>query len=217
MNSENHVDLFELGEWHRSQSSGVQAKFADALKRLFHDGVLLRDEGADASCYATLVRYLSYAQAYFEPLGLALLHHERLHVLQLQSQSAALHRSFDKETTIWALLCRLIYAEKKESETLSLAHNPLVLAGDLFLRYAEFFPGKNLRKKTAAQLALSTLAGAKILRIHSANAAAAKSLDPDARVELLPTLEVLMPSSNLQEIAHKLQALGGAAQEKSNA
>lgn len=208
-------DLASVGDWLRSLPVGQQTRFSDALQTLMKEGLLWRDDGGDTPTYAYLVRNLSHARAYFHPLGLSLLHHERLHILQLKSNHPGLRRTFNKETTLWALLCRLIYAEKKESSNLALTQNPVVLAGDLYMRYAELFPGRNLRKKAATQEALAALAGAKMIRPHQP--LLGHALDPDVLIELLPALEVLMPAAHMKDISDRIAAVAPLKREPGDA
>lgn len=197
----------ELATWYSTSSAGQQSRFSSALSLILREGLIWRDEGADLEAYALLLRHLQQAKEYFALSGLTLIHHERLHILQLYSENPGLRRSFSKETTLWALICRLVYAELKESGTLSLSRYPTILSGDLYMRYTELFPSRNLRKRTAFADALSELASAKLIR-SSAVATMRTSTDPEAVLELLPTLEVILPSSRLKDISDRLGEFG---------
>ena len=200
----------ELATWYSTSSSGQQSRFSAALALMMEEGLIWRDEGSDLESYALLVRHLAQAKEYFALAGLKLLHHERLHILQLASEHPGLRRVFSKETTLWALICRLMYSEIKESGTLSVSRYPTVLSGDLYMRYAELFPSRNLRKRTAFSEALSELAAAKMIRSSALAVGVGRTAttDPDAVIELLPTLEVLMPVTQLKEISSRLGEFG---------
>ncbi len=200
------TDIESVGAWLKTAPPGHQARFSQCLSRLLAEGLLWRDEGADLSTYSFLVRHLDQAQCYFSTIGLQLIHHERLHILQLYSDQSALRVQFNKETTLWALLCRLVYAEKKESATLSLTRHPTILSGELYLRYVELFPARNVRKKMASQEALQNLAAAKLIR--ASRSSLERITEPEVVIELLPTLEVVIPASKLKAISEKLGEFG---------
>jgi hypothetical protein len=198
----------ELATWHSTSSSGMQSRFSNALALMLREGLIWRDEGADLETYNLLVRHLAHAKEYFSMAGLKLIHHERLHILQLASEQPGLRRSLSKETTLWALICRLIYSEIKESGSLTLSRYPSVLSGDLYMRYAELFPARNLRKKTAFAEALAELSASKMIRSSALTTSCGIMTDPDAVIELLPTLEVLIPVTRLKEISDRLGEFG---------
>lgn len=198
-------------EW-SALATSERAAFAEVTRRLFEEGLLWRDDDADRRQYSFAVRNLALLGDYLMVAGFRLLHHERLHILQLVHTEGAHRRKLSKDETSWLLLCRIIYAERKESLAISLTRNPAVSVAELFGRYAEFFPGKNLRKRTGLDESLRSLAGLKLIR--SAGGGFLRGQDPDLLIELLPTLEVVLPAQRIQDLASELAKLAGSSAER---
>ena len=130
-------------------------------------------------------------------------------MVQILHKRGGHRRRLDKDTTIWLLIARLIYAESKESSILALTKNPVCTVGDFVNRYAEHFPGKSFRKKQSLENGLAQLQGIKLIR-----PAGAKFLfvnNSDALVELLPSLEIVVPATRLKESIDNLKAFAQGA------
>ena len=196
-------------------SSSERILFQDTLKRLMSEGFLVRDDESDRRFYAFALRRFQDLCAYLGFTGWELLHHERLHVIQLMRSDGSHRKRFSKDQTSWLLLLRLLYAEQKESMKLSLVRNPVVRVSEVFERYTRFFPGENLRKKTSLIDALRLFHGLKLLRPTDTKFFAVS--DPETPLELLPTLEVAVPASKLQELEKRLResrAMAAASEDE---
>ena len=101
------------------------------------------------------------------------------------------------------MLLRLIYAEKRERLEVTLTRYPVVAVGEITQRYSEFFPGQTVRKKGSLEDALKTLHDLKLVR--AAGGGAPRINDPENLIELLPTLEAVVPAGEISALAEKLR------------
>jgi hypothetical protein len=128
---------------------------------------------------------------------------ERLGIFQVTHSEGAHRRRLNRDTTIWLLLLRLIYAEKRERLEVTLTRYPVVAIGAISQRYSEFFPGQTVRKKGSLEDALRTLHDLKLVR--AAGGGAPRINDTDNLIELLPTLEAVVPAGEISALAEKLR------------
>jgi hypothetical protein len=136
--------------------------------------------------------------------GWELRYDERIAVFQVVHREGAHRRRLNRDTTIWLLLLRLVYAEKRERVAVSLTRYPTISVEELYTRYTEFLPGQAVKKKTSLEEALRTLQSLKLIR--AGGGGPLRASDGDKLIELLPTLEVVVPSQAIGEIAEQLQA-----------
>ena len=183
-------------------SASEQALFAEAVRRLLAEGLIWRGDEGDTRAYAFLLRRRELVAEYLQVAGWELRHDERAQVFQVAHRDGAHRRRFSRDTTIWLLLLRLIYAEKRERVELSLTRYPTVTVGELAGRYAEFFPGQAVRKKTSLDDALRTLQSLKLVR--AGGGGVLRAANNDQVIELLPPLEVVVPAGAIAELAARL-------------
>ena len=185
-------------------SANEQGQFSDSMTRLFESGFLWRDDDSERSHFSFVLRHRPLFEGFLSTLGWNLVHHERLNMVQILHKRGGHRRKLDKETTIWLLIARLMYAEAKESLKLALTRNPVCSVGDFVKRYAEHFPGKVFRKKQSLEEGLGQLQGLKLIR-----PAGTKYLfinNTDALVELLPSLEIVVPATKMKEALENLKS-----------
>jgi hypothetical protein len=118
-------------------------------------------------------------------------------------REGAHRRRLNRDTTIWLLLLRLIYAEKRERVEVSLTRYPTLSIEELYQRYTEFLPGQAVKKKTSLDAALRTLQSLKLIR--AGGGGTLRASEGEKLLELLPTLEVVVPGGAVSEIAERLQ------------
>ncbi|MGB0384662.1 MAG: DUF4194 domain-containing protein [Ardenticatenaceae bacterium] len=182
---------------------GEQQQFTEAIRRLLSNGLLWRGDDADYRPYAFVLRRQNLVATYLQVAGWELHHNERTSVFYVVHREGAHRRRLNRDTTIWLLLLRLIYTEQHESMSVSLNRYPTVSIGDLYSRYTEFFPGKPVRKKTSLDNGLRTLQSLKLIRPAGGGSLRASNIDQ--LIELLPTLEVVVPAHAVDEVASRLQ------------
>jgi hypothetical protein len=182
-------------EAYQELSSSEQDLFRDSLRLLMAEGLLYRGIPEHIKSYSFLRRHESLVKDYLALAGWELRFAERQEAFHLQHLTGAHHEKLDLSTTKWLLLLRLLYAEVREGRALELTRNPSVTTEELARRYAEYFPKE--RFKTAMNDALKTLQSWNLLRRHGL----------DDVLELLPTLEVIVPASSLEVAASKLREL----------
>lgn len=196
------MPLAEFATEYALLSAGEQALFAEAVRRLLAEGLLWRGDEDDTRAYAFLLRRRELLAEYLQVAGWELRHDERAQVFQAVHRDGAHHRRLSRDTTVWLLLLRLIYAEKRERVELSLTRYPTVTVGEVAQRYAAFFPGQAVRKKTSLDEALRTLQALKLIR--AGGGGVLRAANNDQLIELLPTLEVVVPAAAVAELAARL-------------
>ncbi|MFV9506827.1 MAG: DUF4194 domain-containing protein [Oscillochloridaceae bacterium umkhey_bin13] len=198
------MPLLEFATEYAQLAASEQALFGEVVRRLLSDGLIWRGNEADTRAYAFLVRRRELVAEYLQIAGWELRHDERAQVFQVVHREGAHRRRLNRDTTIWLLLLRLIYAEKRERVELHLTRYPTVSVADLAARYAEFFPGQAVRKKTSLEDALRTLQTLKLIR--AGGGGVLRATQPDQLIELLPPLEVVVPATAISELAERIAA-----------
>ena len=183
---------------------GEQAMFADSVRHLLSDGIIWRDHDPDRRIYGFLLRRGHLVGDYLHLTGWEMQHDERLAIFSVAHRDGAHRLRLDRDTTIWLLLLRLIYAEKRERIELRLTRHPTITVAEVAQRYADFFPGKAVRKKTSLDAALRQLQGCKLIR--AGGGGHLRAGDGDQIIELLPTLEVAVPANEIAELAERIRS-----------
>jgi hypothetical protein len=197
-----------LSEWARKYDElgpGEQAAFEEAIRRLLTDGFVWRedDNEADRKVFNFLSRREDLAREYLRVCGWNLVYHEQVRIYQAAHLAGAHRRRFGKDLTVWLLVIRLLYAEKREKLEASLARYPIASVGEVADRYQAFFPGQRVRKKTSLTEALRALQGLKLIR--AVDGGGLRADDTDRRMELLPALEVALPAQDIVALAERLR------------
>lgn len=198
------MNLTDFAETYSQLPPGEQQQFSDAVRRLLADGMIWREDEDDQRVYNFLVRRRDLVAEYLAVAGWDLRYDERIAVFQVVHREGAHRRRLNRDTTIWLLLLRLIYAEKRERVEVSLTRYPTISVEQLYQRYTEFLPGQAVKKKSSLDEALRTLQTLKLIR--PGGGGMLRASDGDKLIELLPTLEVVVPASAISEIAERLQA-----------
>ena len=196
------MPLAEFANEYTQLSAGEQALFAEATRRLLAEGLIWRGDEGDTRAYSFLLRRRELVAEYLQVAGWELRHDERAHVFQVVHRDGAHCRRLNRDTTVWLLLVRLFYAEKRERVELSLTRYPTVTVGDVAQRYAEFFSGQAVRKKTSLDDALRTLQTLKLVR--AGGGGVLRAANNDQVIELLPTLEVVVPATAIADLVARL-------------
>lgn len=109
-------------------------KMSAALNRLLANNFLVKER--DRETYMFLRRNREAAQTFFRFLQWEFILDERHEVIYVQGPDSALLRSFTREETIWLLILRLIYQEKREA--LSLSEFPMTTLYEIRTKYETF-------------------------------------------------------------------------------
>jgi hypothetical protein len=197
------MSLTDFAETYSQLPSGEQQQFGESVRRLLSDGLIWREDDQDRRIYNFLVRRRELVADYLAVAGWDLRYDERIAVFQVIHREGAHRRRLNRDTTIWLLLLRLIYAEKREHVEVSLTRYPTLSVEELYQRYTEFLPGQAVKKKTSLDAALNTLQSLKLIR--AGGGGKLRASDGEKLIELLPTLEVVVPASAIGEIAERLQ------------
>jgi hypothetical protein len=104
----------------------------------------------------------------------------------------------------------MLYAEQQESNMMRLTRYPAVTIEDVIRRYNEL-PNARKRKKTSLEDALRQLQQLNLIR--SASGGSLRVSNTKQVIELLPTLEVIVPAGNAQKVADRLAEYFSVRQE----
>ncbi|MGE0131944.1 MAG: DUF4194 domain-containing protein [Blastocatellales bacterium] len=206
------MSLVTFAQEYNQLSPGEQTQFAEAIRRLLADGLIWREEEAERRVYHFIARRLTLVRDYLRVAGWDLRHDERIGVFQVTHGEGAHRRRLNRDTTIWLLLLRMIYAEKRERLEITLTRHPVATISEVIQRYSDFFPGQTPRKKSSLDEALRTLSGLKLIR--AAGGGAPNVNNPEQMIELLPTLEVVVPASEVAAVAERLREYDRSVKEE---
>ncbi|NJP07750.1 MAG: DUF4194 domain-containing protein, partial [Chloroflexaceae bacterium] len=198
-----HMSLLSFAHEYEALPPGEQHDFAEAVRHLLTEGMIWREDERDRRVYTFLTRRRDLVADYLMVAGWQLHHHERLGIFQVMHGEGAYRRRLNRKTTIWLLLLRLIYAEKRERMEVTLTRYPIVTVSALYQRYIDFFPGQRVREKTSLDEALRTLQSLKLIR--SAGGGPLRAANSEQVIELLPTLEVIVPFNAIMTVAERLR------------
>lgn len=109
-------------------------KMSAALNRLLTCNFLVRER--DRETYMFIRRHREAAQAFFRYLGWEFIVDERHEVIYVQGVDSGIRRSLSRDETLWMLILRLIYQEKREA--LSLSEFPVVTLYDIRVKFDTF-------------------------------------------------------------------------------
>ena len=207
------MSLVEFAAAYNELSANEQTQFGDAVRRLLADGLVWREQEEDRRIYNFLIRRRELVGDYLAVAGWQLQFDERLNIFHVTHVDGAHRRRLNRETTIWLLLLRLLYAEQREH--LTLTRYPVVMVSDVMQRYADFFPGQVIRKKSSLEESLRTLANLKLVR--AAGGGTLHAGDPEQQIELLSTLEIVVPAQEITAVAERLGEYQRAGSEDKEA
>ncbi|MBI3242409.1 MAG: DUF4194 domain-containing protein [Chloroflexi bacterium] len=179
-----------------------QATFAEAIQRLMDEGFIWQEEEADRRAYNFIARRQELVADYLRVGGWELRHHEQLHAFQLVHGKGARRRRLDPNTTFWLLFLRLMYAEKSEKKEGLLTRYPVVTIDDIVARWAKLFPDRGETESASLYDALPTLHSLKLIR--PAGGEVLRTGNSEQQIELLPTLEIVVPAEEIAALAQQL-------------
>ena len=189
--------LGNFGEAYAQLTSGEQTQLAQVIRRLLADGLIWREDENDRPIYTFLARRGDLVRDYLQVAGWELRHNELLGVFHVAHRDGAHRRRLNRDVTIWLLLLRLMDAELREKMVVMPTRYPVVGLSEIAQRYAEFFPGQVVRKKSSLEDALRTLSALKLVRVRRASAG-------EPSIELLPPLQVVVSASDVAALAERL-------------
>lgn len=197
------MTLVTFAQEYSELSSSEQTQFAETVRRLLSDGLIWREQEDERRFYSFLQRRRQLVADYLAVAGWELRHEERLGAFHVVHRDGAHRRRLNRETTVWLLLLRLMYAEKLERLEVGLTRYPVVEVSAIVQRYAEFFPGQIVRKRSSLFEALRT--GQTLKLVRAAGGGTIRSGNVDQMIELLPTLEIIVPAANITALNDRLR------------
>ncbi len=115
-------------------SESDKQKMSDAINRLLTHNFLIREK--DRETYLFIRRNREAAQALFRFLNWEFILDERHEVIYVQGADSSIRRSLTRDETLWMLILRLIYQEKREA--LSLSEFPMTTLYEIRSKYDTF-------------------------------------------------------------------------------
>lgn len=109
-------------------------KMSAALNRLLANNILIKEKDRDT--YLFIRRNREATQSFFRFLGWDFVLDERHECIYVQGPDSSLRRSLTRDETLWMLILRLIYQEKRES--LSLSEFPMTTLHEIRAKYETF-------------------------------------------------------------------------------
>jgi Domain of unknown function (DUF4194) len=197
------MSLMHIAQEYEQLAPGEQALFAESVKRLLAEGLLWREDEGDRKTYNFLSRRGDLVREYLFICGWRLEFYEQARIYYVTHVDGAHRRRLSKELTIWLLIARLLYAERRERVEATLTRYPVVKVGEIADRYAAYFPNQRLRKKTSLTEALRAMQAMKL--IAAAEGGSLRADDPERLVELRPALEVILPAGEIESLADRLR------------
>lgn len=165
-----------------------QALFDATVRKLLREGLIWRELEDDRRAYNFLARRQDLIADHLQTGGWSLLHHDSLQAFQLLDAKGAHRRQLSRETAIWLIILRLLYLESRSS---------VVAIRDIVKRGAQF-------SETLSGLAeaLPVIYGLKLIR--PADNLTLRPGNPESLVELLPSLELVVPADSIVQTHKKL-------------
>jgi hypothetical protein len=165
-----------------------------ALDQLLAEGLLWRGREEDRRAYNTLLRWREQAAPQLHAKGWVLVHHESLQTFQAVHRKGKHHRHLSRSATLCVLALRLLRLETPAG----LTQYPVISLDTLARRCAD------LGFQPDLSLVLPDLVTLKLIR--PAGDAALRPTQPEQLLELLPTLDIAVPASAIDTLAHSLVA-----------
>lgn len=197
-----------FAEEHHELSPSEQALFSEAVNRLLTEGLVWFEDTGKSHLYSFLRRHFEMVKDYLGLASWELTYYEQQRIFQVTHREGAHRKHLSQEATICLLLLRMIYAEQQESTVLRLTRYPAITLGELYRRYQEL-PNARKRWKNKFEEALRQLQRLTLLR--TINGGSLRLNNPQHIIELLPTLEVVVPASYAQQVAERLAEYGAAS------
>jgi len=167
---------------------------APALDQLLAEGLLWRGREADRRAYNTLTRWRDLASSQMHAKGWVLIHHEALQTFQVVHRKGKHHRHLTRNAALCLFVLRLLRAETP----VGLTQYPVISLATFSRRCADF----NFQPELAT--VLPDLVTLKVIR--PAGEGPLRPTQPEQLLELLPTLEIAVPTSAIETLAHSLVA-----------
>src|SRR5437867_1212957 len=125
------MSLVRVAQEYEQLGPGEQAAFAETVKHLLADGHVWREDEEDRKAYNFLSRRADLVREYLFVSGWRLEFSEATKIYYVMHVDGAHRRRLNKELTIWLLIVRLLYAEKRERPEATLTRYPVVRVGDI--------------------------------------------------------------------------------------
>lgn len=115
----------------QDMSDSEKEKVREVINRLLEVNMLVKEK--DREMYAVIRRNKTDLTSYFQFLGWELTVDERHECIYLHIQDSRLRRRLDRESTIWLLILRILYEEKRQG--LALSDFPMVTLFEVRSKY----------------------------------------------------------------------------------
>lgn len=194
LGSENMYEL-NFSETYQNFSEEEKLSFQKAVTKLLSCTYLNRNRAELTDWdenYLFIERNFGTVSAYFDYAGFSLELHDNIQVISLTSKFSSARKKLDKETSLFALTLRLLYAERQHTFTTT---DRIVIRNSEFLDKL-FEYGVRNRKPNLQQMGKTLRSLANIGIVHKLKG---KWEDPDTSFIIYPAIFLLLPEHRLDQ------------------
>lgn len=174
-----------------------QERIRNAIKRLLTANFLVREK--DREMYAVMRRHHDSLKQYFTFLGWEFVLDDRHECVYVHIPDRGLRQALDRDLSIWVLVLRFLYQEKRQE--LSISTVPMVTVHEIRSKYEAFrLPWL---KKTKLERAVRLC-----VRYHLADVLDADIRADDCRIALYHTWLYVVDTEELDVIREKIERYG---------
>jgi hypothetical protein len=170
-----------------------QALFDSTVRKLLREGLIWRELEDDRRAYNFLARRAGLIADHLKREGWSLVHHESLQTFQLIDARGERRRPMDRQTALWLLILRLMYAE---------GGSPVVAVKQVVARAAALAGSESGDPLPAERLSEALFTFQTLKLIRPADGPTLRPANHDSLIELLATLELAIPADAIER-AHK--------------
>jgi len=187
-----------------------QALFDSTVQKFLREGLIWRGLEEDRRAYNFLARHSELVADYLKIRHWSLTYHDPLQAFQLIDAKGERRRLMDRQTTLWLLSLRLIYAESDSpSESL------VVAVKDIAARAAAFAGNGSGDPLRTDSLSDALLIFQRLKLIRPADGLTLRPTNGDSLIELLPTLELAVPADAIEQAHKKLSTSNRKTRKRS--
>jgi nucleotide-binding universal stress UspA family protein len=199
-------DLEWMDDWKRMDVPRRE-RLGNAIGRLLEQGILVKGPVASPDeDYRALDRQVEQARGFLRTIGWDLTIDRVLGVVQAINLSGRCRVRFNKEESIILCLLRLLFQER--AGTVAWDDQIMVSVGDLYEAFNTHMGARRPPGKQDLAAALRQFQQLKLVKLSRPF-----EPEPDTVIELLPTIQMALPTSALDRVATRLRDYASGARD----
>lgn len=183
-------------------SDSEREKVREAINRLLEVNLLVKER--DREVFAVIRRNRPLLDPYFRFLGWELTVDERHECVYLHMQDSRLRKRLDRDQTVWLLVLRLLYEEKRQG--LSLSDFPMVTLYEIRSKY-ETFRLEWINRTTLDKLIRLCV------QFHLVEPLDEDTRSDDARFKLFHTWMYVIQADEMKQLTERLERYEAGGEE----